>query len=183
MARGRRESGRAARLSRISPPSMNTTVSATSRAKPISWVTMISVVAGAGEFPDHVEHLVDEFGIERGGRLVEQQHLRLAGPARGRSRRAAAGRRRAGADRRPPCRRGPRGRAGRARVASASARAAPCTASGASTMFSSTVRCGNRLKLWNTMPTWTRRRRMSRSSSSYSRSPPAGSRSARHRSR
>ena len=37
---------------------------------------------------------------------------------------------------------------------------------GASTMFSSTVRCGNRLKFWNTMPTSTRRFRMSRSRSS-----------------
>ncbi len=31
--------------------------------------------AGAAELLDHVEHLADEFGVEGGSRLVEQQHL------------------------------------------------------------------------------------------------------------
>ena len=58
---------------------MNTTVSATSRAKPVSWVTTIIVVPALGERLHHVEHLVDEFGVERARRFVEQHHLGLHG--------------------------------------------------------------------------------------------------------
>ena len=58
---------------------MNTTGSATSRAKPISCVTMIERRAAAGEVADDVEHLADELGVERGGGLVEEQHLRAQG--------------------------------------------------------------------------------------------------------
>ena len=47
-----------------------------SRAKPISWVTTI-IVMPRGELSHHVEHLADQLGIERRGRLVEQHHLRL----------------------------------------------------------------------------------------------------------
>ena len=51
---------------------MKTTVSATSRAKPISWVTMIRVVPVAARSWITVEHLADQLGVERRGRLVEQ---------------------------------------------------------------------------------------------------------------
>ena len=35
--------------------------------------------AGPGQLLHHVEHLADHLGVERRGRLVEQQHLRLHG--------------------------------------------------------------------------------------------------------
>ena len=69
--------------STIRPPSMKTTRSATSRAKPISWVTMIERGAAAGEVADDVEHLADELGVERAGGLVEQQDLRAQGERAG----------------------------------------------------------------------------------------------------
>ena len=49
---------------------------ATSRAKPSSWVTTIIVMPVRGEVAHHLEHLADELGIERRGRLVEQHELR-----------------------------------------------------------------------------------------------------------
>ncbi len=55
--------------------SMKTTVSATSRAKPISWVTMTRVVPSRARLLDHVEHLADQFRVERRGRLVEEDDL------------------------------------------------------------------------------------------------------------
>ena len=60
--------------STITPPSMNTTRSPTSRAKPISWVTTIIVIPSRGELAHHVEHLLDQLRVERAGDLVEEHH-------------------------------------------------------------------------------------------------------------
>ena len=56
---------------------MNTTVSPTSRAKPISWVTTIIVMPSRASCCIDREHLADELGVERRGGLVEQHQLRL----------------------------------------------------------------------------------------------------------
>ena len=56
---------------------MDTPESATSRAKPISWVTTIIRHAVAGELTYGVEHIPDELGIKRRSRLIEQHQLRL----------------------------------------------------------------------------------------------------------
>ena len=114
--------------STMTPPSMKTAVSATSRAKPISWVTTIIVMPSSREAAHHVEHLADELGVERRGRLVEEHELRAPSPARGRSRRAAAGRRRAAPGRRRPCRRGRPDRAARAAALAAPSRVLPLDA-------------------------------------------------------
>ena len=110
----------AAPTSTIAPRSMKTTRSATSRAKPSSWVTTIMVMPDAGEVAHDGEHLADEFGIERRGRLVEEHQLRPHGEGAG-DRDAlllAAGELRS--DRHRACRRGRPARAARAprRVAS-----------------------------------------------------------------
>ena len=117
------------------PRSMNTTRFATSRAKPSSCVTTIIVMPERGEVAHHVQHLADELRIERRGRLVEQHQLRAASPARGRWRRAAAGRRRVRPDRRRACRRGPtRSSSAIASVDGLGARRF-CTVTGPSMMF------------------------------------------------
>ena len=53
---------------------MKTTRSATSRAKRISWVTTIMVMPASAS-AHHRQHLADQLGIERRGRLVEQHQL------------------------------------------------------------------------------------------------------------
>ena len=63
--------------STICPSSMNTMRLATWRAKPISWVTHQHGHAVLGETHHGVEHLLDHFRVERGGRLVEQHDLRV----------------------------------------------------------------------------------------------------------
>ena len=63
--------------STTTPSSMNTTRSATSRAKPISWVTTTIVMPSRGQLAHHVEHLLDQLGVERAGDLVEQHHVRV----------------------------------------------------------------------------------------------------------
>ena len=97
---GRRSPGPAVPSSTITPSSMKTTRSATSRAKPISWVTTIIVIPSSASRAHDGEHVPDELGVERGGRLVEEHQL--AGPwsAPGRWPPAAAGRRRAAPGRR-----------------------------------------------------------------------------------
>ena len=40
-------------------------------------MTTIIVMPVSGEVPHHVQHLADELGVERGGRLVEQHELRV----------------------------------------------------------------------------------------------------------
>ena len=156
---------------------MNTTRSATWRAKFISWVTTSMVMPRAGEVAHHRQHLADQLGIQRAGDLVEQHRLglhrqragdgdalllaagellgivvaacRRARPARSRAMRRA---------------RAPRARAAAARGA------------GASMTFSSAVMCGNRLKSWNTMPTWRADARRSRAAAADGRAAVAGSR-------
>ena len=128
--------------------------------------------AVAGEAAHHVEHLADQLGVERRGRLVEEHQLRLHRQRAG-DRDAlllAAGElRRVGVDLVA------RGRPGRAAPAPRStrlgARPRPCTRIGASMTFSSAVMCGNRLKRWKTMPISARLRATSRSRSSCSLSP------------
>ena len=56
---------------------MNTTRVATSRAKPISWVTTIIVMPAFGELLHDVEDASDELGVERRGDLVEEHHVRV----------------------------------------------------------------------------------------------------------
>ncbi|MBA2694902.1 MAG: hypothetical protein H0U62_03430 [Actinobacteria bacterium] len=51
---------------------MNTTLSATSRAKHISWVTEIIVIPEVREIAHHLEHLAHQLWIQRRGGLVEQ---------------------------------------------------------------------------------------------------------------
>ena len=113
--------------------------------------------AAGGQFPDHVEHLGHQLRVERAGHLVEQHDLRLH--------------RQRADDRDPlllaagepvgvvvvlvgqaePVQQLPR----RAVASSCGVRSA---LTGASVTFLSTVMCGNRLKDWNTMPTWRRTR-------------------------
>ena len=107
-----------------------------------------------GQLDHDVQHFLDHLRIERRGRLVEQHQRRASCTARARSPRAAAGRRTAGRDTCRACS-GMRTRSRVARARSPRPRAAAsCAPSiGASVQFSSTVRCGNRLNCWNTMPT------------------------------
>ena len=56
---------------------MNTTLSATSRAKPISWVTTIIVMPVARELLHDLQHVAHQLGVERRGGLVEQHQLGL----------------------------------------------------------------------------------------------------------
>ncbi len=66
------------------PPAIEKqTRSATSRAKPISWVTMTMVMPPAFKSRMIFQHIADQFRIERGGDLVEQQHFGNWSPASG----------------------------------------------------------------------------------------------------
>ncbi len=56
-------------------------------------------------------------------------------------------------------------------VRSAVARAIPFTRTGAAVMLRRTVICGNKLKLWNTMPMLEREAAMSRSGNRWRRPP------------
>ena len=151
---------------------MNTSVSPTSRAKPISCVTTIIVMPSRGEAAHHVEHLADQLGVERRGRLVEQHQLRLHRQRAGdRDALLLAARelRRVGLR---ACRPARRGRAAARRLARPPALARRLAhATGASMTFSSAVMCGNRLKRWKTMPISARCWATSRSRSSWSLSP------------
>ena len=109
-----------------------------------------------GEVDHHLEHLVDHLGVERRGRLVEQHDLRRqAQRARDRHALLLAARQlqRILA---APARRCARAAAGIIALSSASFFGILPTHIGASVRFSSTVRCGNRLNCWNTMPTLRR---------------------------
>ena len=55
---------------------MKTTVSDADRAKPISWVTTIIVIPSGAEIGNQLQNPLDHFRIQRGGRLVEEHHLR-----------------------------------------------------------------------------------------------------------
>ena len=63
--------------STITPSSMKTSVSPTSRANPISCVTTTIVMPSCGQPAHDVEHLADQLGVERRGRLVEEHQLRV----------------------------------------------------------------------------------------------------------
>ena len=105
-----------------------------------------------GQLAHDVEHLVDHLRVERRGRLVEEHDLAAASPGPGRSPRAAAGRPTAAPGTCAPARGCPRARAA-ASPASSAALARPVrTRIGARVTFWSTVRCGNRLNDWKTIP-------------------------------
>ena len=81
--------------STMNPPSMKTTRSPTSRAKPISWVTTIIVIPSAAS-----SRITSSTSLTSSGSSGARRPRRRASPAgpspaRGRSRLAAAGRRRA----------------------------------------------------------------------------------------
>ena len=131
---------------------MNTTRSATRRAKPISWVTTSIVMPSSASWRIDGEHLADQLRVEGAGDLVEQHHVRVHAqrPGDGHALLLAARQ----ADRvlvglvahadplqHPP---GLRLRLGLRPAA------APCR--WAIVQLARTVRCGNRLKDWNTMP-------------------------------
>ena len=63
--------------------------------------------AFAGKIAHHHQHLADQLGIERAGRLVEQQEIRTHGAARARCRRAASARPTVSPGRRRACRTSP----------------------------------------------------------------------------
>ena len=107
-----------------------------------------------GEADHGVEHLLDHLRIERRGRLVEQHDLGLHAQRPGDRHALLLAARELRRDTCWPargCARAP-GSCMRRRLGLGLASAAR-TFIGASMQFSSTVRCGNRLNCWNTMPT------------------------------
>ena len=107
------------------------------RANAISCVATSMVMPSALSSRSSVEHLADQLGVERAGDLVEQHQRRACRRGRGRSRRAAAGRRTARRGRPAPWRPARRARASPAprprppragRCAPAAARASRCRA-------------------------------------------------------
>ena len=150
----RRAASAAGPSSWMRPSCMKTTREPKRRAKPISWVTRIMVMPLARHVLEHLEHLAGQFGVERRGDLVEQHQLGLHGERARDGDALLLAARELRRDRRRAC---PPGRRGAARRARARARPRRRHASsrrcGASVMLRATERCGNRLKLWNTMPT------------------------------
>jgi hypothetical protein len=137
--------------STMAPLAMKITRSATSRVKPISWVTRIIVMPSSAR-----PTIVSSTSLTISGSRAEVGSSNSITFGSMHSARAMATR----------CCCPPESWAGnlsawlrilprsssRRAVASASARAMPRERIGASTQFSSTVRCGNRLNCWNTMP-------------------------------
>jgi hypothetical protein len=72
----RRTGSPAALLPGSAQASRKHTLSASSRAKPISWVARIIVMPSRCSCRS-IQHLADQFRVERGGDLVEQHDLRL----------------------------------------------------------------------------------------------------------
>ena len=58
------------------PRSLKITVSDVERAKPISWVATTIVIPSAARSAMSSENALDQFGIQRGGGLVEEHQLR-----------------------------------------------------------------------------------------------------------
>ncbi len=65
--------------SRMTPSLRKIARLATSRAKPISCVTTTIVMPSCGELAHRPQHLADQLGVERGGRLVEEHQLGVHG--------------------------------------------------------------------------------------------------------
>lgn len=61
----------------MTPSQMKSTRSDTSRAKPISCVTMRIVMPAARQLADDAQHLLDHLRVERGCRLVKEHDLRF----------------------------------------------------------------------------------------------------------
>ena len=150
--RGCRRSRRLVQSSTILPASMKMTRWLTLRAKPISWVTTIIVMPSlaSSTITSSTSPTISGSSAEVGS----SNSMTIGSiSARGRSPRAAAGRRRAG---RGTCPCAPSGRRGRASSGRAPWRRPAMRLSTlicASVRFSVTVRCGNSSKCWNTMPT------------------------------
>ncbi len=51
--------------------------SATSRAKPISWVTTTEGGARSRQLFDHIQYLAHQLGIQRRGGFIKQDHPRV----------------------------------------------------------------------------------------------------------
>ncbi|MNL38935.1 hypothetical protein D3C87_1611830 [compost metagenome] len=147
---------------------MNTNLSPTSRAKRISWVTMISVMpslascrttlstslTSSGSRAEVISSHSNTFGDIARARAIA---TRCCWPPDSRSGKAS--------NFSPRPTRSSICRANSAALAFGTF----CTTCGASMTFSPTVRCGNRLNCWNTMPTFCRRlRRSARAASRYS---------------
>ncbi len=137
------------------PFSMNTTLSAASRAKCISWVTTIIVVPLVREILHDDQDLADELRIQGRCGLVEQEHLRVhAQRSRDRNALLLAARQTGGVL--VP----PRQEADLVEVAlrvmNRLVGRLPRTRVGASMQFPSIVMCGNRLNSWNSIPARSR---------------------------
>ena len=104
------------------------------------------------QLADHLQHLADQLGVEGAGDLVEQQRPRPRGQ-RADDRHAlllAAGEP-VGVVVLAAAQPEPREQLAAARPSASRARR-PCARTGASDTFSSTLRCGNRLNAWKTIP-------------------------------
>ena len=108
--------------------------------------------ARPGQLAHDLEHLVDHLGVERRGRLVEQHDLRLHGQRAGDRHALLLTAGQLGRDTCAPARGCRPARAAAWPASSAASRDRRRTFIGARVMFWSTVRCGNRLNDWNTMP-------------------------------
>ena len=119
-----------------------------------------------------VEQRARGLAVERRGGLVAQQHLRAAAPARGRSPRAASGRRRAGPGSCRSSRPGrPASRHSRTRASISAREWRPWIFSGKATL-SNTVAFCSRLNCWKIMPMFWRVSRSSRRDSVVRSRPP-----------
>ena len=143
---------------------MKTTVSATVLAKPISWVTQIIVMPACGQLDHDVEHLLDHLRIKRRGRLVEQHDLRLHAQRAGDGDALLLAAGELARDTCAPARGCGPAPGTPSRSAIACFFGTRFTQVGARVRLSSTVRCGNRLNCWNTMPTSRRMRSTVRTS-------------------
>ena len=135
------------------PSSMNTTRVATSRAKPISWVTTTMVIPSPGQLlHNRPEPRPYHLRVQRSWSARRTASHPGSSQARAQSRYAAAGRRRAARDKHLPY----RGDRHAPAVPALSDLPRSCVifprSTGASVMFWRTVLCGNRLNCWNTIP-------------------------------
>ena len=153
-AAGCRAPRRRSPSSTITPSSMKTTRSATSRAKPISWVTTIIVMPSRGQVAHHRRARRRQLGVERARSARRTASCPGPSTAPGRSPPAAAGRRTGAPGRRRPCPASPTlPEVPRATSLASALRSRLSTSLlGDASGCASTVRCGNRLNCWNTMP-------------------------------